>query len=245
MGQVCITETSLIHEEWGPDEMNNDWSLDEWNDEGSCVGWDEDYERMCFTAASSFPFESSERVTADTDTRSTGNTIFVKFDREGVGDGSSYYWISGVEACQFQEYDEKCQTRSLNGRLAGAHQVLGSKASAFAATRAASDVHKVGCNAAETVSKEQQDFHVESDGGYMIRIHSKNCQVTRHHFEKLLNEHGMIDLFPVYLEKDALDFHLNREVKSAEIRSLNDVEQTSSSVLKRRINGPATSMAER
>ena len=173
MGQVCITETSLIHEEWGPDERNNDWSLDEWNDEGSCVGWHEDYERMCFTTANSFPFESSESVTADRDTRSTGNAIFVKFDRERVGDGSSYYWISGVEACQFQEYDEKCQTRSLNGRLAGAHQVLGSKASAFAATRAASDVHKVGCNAAETVSKEQQDFHVESDGGYMIRIHSK------------------------------------------------------------------------
>ena len=79
MGQVCITETSLIHEEWGPDERNNDWSLDEWNDEGSCVGWHEDYERMCFTTANSFPFESSERVTADRDTRSTGNAIFVKF----------------------------------------------------------------------------------------------------------------------------------------------------------------------
>ena len=38
MGQVCITETSLIPEEWSPDERNNDWSLDEWNDEGSCVG---------------------------------------------------------------------------------------------------------------------------------------------------------------------------------------------------------------
>ena len=39
MGQVCITETLLIYEEWSPDERNNDWSLDEWNDEGSCVGW--------------------------------------------------------------------------------------------------------------------------------------------------------------------------------------------------------------
>ena len=26
MGQVCITETSLIHEEWSLDERNNDWS---------------------------------------------------------------------------------------------------------------------------------------------------------------------------------------------------------------------------
>ena len=28
MGQVCITETSLIHEEWILDERSNDWSLD-------------------------------------------------------------------------------------------------------------------------------------------------------------------------------------------------------------------------
>ena len=183
MGQVCITETSLIHEEWDPDERNNDWSLDEWNDEGSCVGWHEDYERMCFTTANSFPFESSERVTADRDTRSTGNAIFVKFDREGVGDGSSLLLDLRCRSLSISRITtEKCQTRSLNGRLAGAHQVLGSKASAFAATRAASDVHNVGCNAAETVSKEQQDFHVESDGGYMIRIHSKNCQSDKTSF---------------------------------------------------------------
>ena len=29
MGQVCITETSLIDKEWSPDEMNGAWSLDE------------------------------------------------------------------------------------------------------------------------------------------------------------------------------------------------------------------------
>ena len=52
--------------------------------------------------------------------------------------------------------------------------MLGSNALAFAATQAASDVHKVRCNDAELVSKEQQDFHVEYDGGdYMIQIHSK------------------------------------------------------------------------
>ena len=82
----------------------------------------------------------------------------------------------------FQGYDEKCRTRSLNGRLADAHQVLGSNALAFAATQAASDVHKVRCNDAELVSKEQQDFHVDYDGGYMIQIHSKNCPGTRNHF---------------------------------------------------------------
>ena len=86
--------------------------------------------------------------------------------------------------------------------------MLGSNVVAFAATQAASDVHKVRCNASELVSKEQQDFHVEYDGGYMIQIHSKICQGTRSHFEKLLNEYGMSDLIPVFLEKDALNFRL-------------------------------------
>ena len=88
-----------------------------------------------------------------------------------------------------------------------------------------SDVHKVRCDAAEIMSKEQQDFHVEYDGDYMIQIHSKICQGTRNHFGKLLNEYGMSDLIPVYLEKDALNFYFNREVKSEEIHSLNDAEQ--------------------
>ena len=35
----------------------------------------------------------------------------------------------------------------------------------------------------------------------------------------------MSDLIPVYLEKDALNFYLNREVKSEEVHSLNDAEQ--------------------
>ena len=69
--------------------------------------------------------------------------------------------------------------------------MFGSNALAFAATQAASDVHKVRCNAAETVSKEQQDFHVDYEGGYVIQIHSKICQVTRNLSEKLLNEYGM------------------------------------------------------
>ena len=87
--------------------------------------------------------------------------------------------------------------------------MLGSNAMALAAAQAGSDVPKVRCNAAETLSKEQQDFHVENDGGYMIQIHSKICQGTKNHFEKLLNEYGMSELIPVYLEKDALYFYLN------------------------------------
>ena len=71
-----------------------------------------------------------------------------------------------------------------------------------------SDVHTVRCNAAEIMSKEQQDFHVEYDGDYMIQIHSKICQGTRNHFGKLLNEYGMSDLIPVYLEKGCSQFLL-------------------------------------
>ena len=66
MGQVCITETSLIHEEWSPDERNNDWSLDVWNDEGRCVGWHDDCEQTYDTSASSFFLESSEWVKMNT-----------------------------------------------------------------------------------------------------------------------------------------------------------------------------------
>ena len=102
--------------------------------------------------------------------------------------------------------------------------MLGSTALAFATTRASSDVHEVRSKTAETVSKEQQDFHVEYDG-YMIQIPSKICQGPRNHFEKLLNEYGMSDHIPVYLEKDTLNYYLIREVKSEEIHSLNDVEQ--------------------
>ena len=111
-----------------------------------------------------FHLKAQKRVTSDRD-RSTGNTFLM---------------VSKL--CQFQGYDEKFQTSSLNGRLADIHQVLGSNALASAETQAASDVHKVRCNAAETVSKEKQDFHVEYNGGYMIQIQSKICQGTRTSF---------------------------------------------------------------
>ena len=124
MGQVCITETSLIHKEWSLDERHDDWSLDEWNDDWSCVGWHEDYERMCSTSVSSFSLESSERVNANLDTGVTVDTFLANFDRKGVGDGRFYDWITDVEARQFQGYDENGKPRSLNGSLADAHQVL-------------------------------------------------------------------------------------------------------------------------
>ena len=47
----------------------------------------------------------------------------------------------------------------------------------------------------------------------------------RFHFEKVLKEYGKNELIPVYLENDALNFYLNREVKSEETHSVRDAEQ--------------------
>ena len=44
------------------------------------------------------------------------------------------------------------------------------------------------------------------DGGYMSLIYRKIGQGMRIHFGKLLNEYGMSDLIPIYLEKEALNF---------------------------------------
>ena len=59
----------------------------------------------------------------------------------------------------------------------------------------------------------------------MSLIHSKFGQGMRIHFGKLLNEYGMSDLTPGFLDKDALNCYLNREVEPGEIHSVNDAEQ--------------------
>ena len=87
-------------------------------------------------------------------------TFLVKFDREAVGDGSSYDWITCVDAWRLQGTD--------------AHRVSGNNASAYAPAPAS--------KAVEIVSKEQHDFHVEYDGGDMIQIHRKICQGKRKSF---------------------------------------------------------------
>ena len=145
-------------------------------------------------------------------TGATVDTFLVNFDREGVGDGSSHDWIPDVQARQFQGFDEKCKRRSLNERLTDAHRVLCSIGSAYAPAPAS--------EAVEIAYNEQQDFYVGRDGGYMSLIHSKIGQGMR-----LLNECGMSDLIPVHLEREALNFYLNREVKSEEIHSVNEAEQ--------------------
>ena len=55
----------------------------------------------------------------------------------------------------------------------GAHQVLCSNASASAPAQTVPDIHRVRCSTAEIAYKEQQEFYVEHDGGYMIPIHTK------------------------------------------------------------------------
>ena len=59
----------------------------------------------------------------------------------------------------------------------------------------------------------------------MSLIHSKFGQGMRIHSGKLLDEYGMSDLTPGFLDKDALNFYLNREVEPGEIHSVNDAEQ--------------------
>ena len=66
----------------------------------------------------------------------------------------------------FQGYDENGLPRSLNGRLTDAHEVLGSNASASAPAPAS--------GGAEIACKQQQDFYLGHNGGYMIPIHSTN-----------------------------------------------------------------------
>ena len=94
----------------------------------------------------------------------------------------------------------------------------------------------------EIAYKEQQDFTVGQDGGYMSLIHSKIGQGTRILFGKLLNDCGKNELIPVYHENDALNVHLNREVKSEETHSLNDAEQCVA--VGKRVNSRETSRAE-
>ena len=75
-------------------------------------------------------------------------------------------------------------------------------------------------DAAEIACKEQQDFYLGHDGGYVIPIHSKNGQGMRIRVEKLLNEYGKNDLIPVYLQDNTFKVYLNREVKSAETNNV-------------------------
>ena len=54
--------------------------------------------QICITSL--FSLEISKWLNTELDTGATVNTFLVKIDREGVGDGSSYYWITDVEARQ-------------------------------------------------------------------------------------------------------------------------------------------------
>ena len=64
-------------------------------------------------------------MNAHLDTGAAVDTFLVNFDREGVGDGSTYHWISGVEACQFPGHDEKCQTLILEWKTRGCTSSVG------------------------------------------------------------------------------------------------------------------------
>ena len=109
-------------------------------------------------------------------------------------------------------YDTSASTSSLGGLDVSATVVL------------TGVVHKVLCSAAEIACKGRQYFHLGHDGGYMTPIHSKICQGTRTHLEKLVNWHGKNELIPVYLENNIVNFYMNREVQSTETNHVNDVD---------------------
>ena len=98
-----------------------------------------------------------------------------------------------------------------------AYDVLNSNASA-SASAPASRVAGIAC-------KNQQDFYVKHNGGYMIPTHSKTVQEMRIHFEKLLDEHGNNEFIPACLENDTPTFYLNREVKSEETYNVRATDQ--------------------
>ena len=110
---------------------------------------------MCCTTVSSFTLGKLRKGECEPGHRATVDTFLVK---------SSYDWIPDGGAWQFQGYDENGLPTSLNGRL--------------------TDVHKVLCSAGEIACKEQQDFHVGHEGGYMSLIHNKIGQGMRIHLRK-------------------------------------------------------------
>ena len=139
------------------------------------------------------------------DTGASVNTFSLTFGPERSGDGRFYRTASGESipdsgSWQFQGYDENALFLSLDGRLVGVHKVL--------------------CSAAEIACKGRQDFFLGHDGGYMIPIHSKIGQGLRTHFEKSVKWYGRNELIPVYLENNIFNFHLSKEVKSAETNKL-------------------------
>ena len=60
----------------------------------------------------------------------------------------------------------------------------------------------------------------------MIQIYSKIGQGKRNLFEKLVSWYGQNELIPVYPENNIINFYMNREVKSTEIKNVNNAQQS-------------------
>ena len=164
-----------------------------------------------------FSLESSQWRKTSLDARSMVNTLPSNFSPEGIGGGNFHDWIPHCEAWEFQGYDENGFPRSLDGTLMDAYEVLNSSASASASAQA-SRVAGITC-------KEQQDFYVKHNDGYMVPTHSKIGQEMSLHFEKLLDEHGKNELIPVSLKNDTPNFYLNRDVNSEETYNVRGTDQ--------------------
>ena len=123
-----------VHVCRSPDEWNDGWSFDEWNVVWSSVGRHECCEQTYDTSASSFSFGSSDFGAQSSPKRfewvkmNLRELQSIHFGQTSVqrelGDEGFYDWIPEGEASQCQGYDENGLPRSLNGRLADAHQVF-------------------------------------------------------------------------------------------------------------------------
>ena len=110
-----------------------------------------------------------ECVKLNLDTGAAVDTFPLSFGPDGAGGGRFYRtasgeWILDGGAWPFQRYDENGLPRSLSRMYT-----------------------KVLCSAAEIACKEQQDFYLGHDGGYVIPIHSTIGQGMRLHEKKLVN----------------------------------------------------------
>ena len=121
--------------------------------------------------------QDNRKVKTNLDTRSVVDTLPSNFSPEGIGDGNFHDWIPDGEAWQFRGYDENGFPRSPEGELMDAYELLNSSASG-SASAPASRVAGIAC-------KEQRDFCVKHNGGYMILTRSKIWSGNENSFREI------------------------------------------------------------
>ena len=94
-------------------------------------------------------------------------------------------------------------------------------------TRGGTHTHKKCCAVLQVShAKGRQDFHLRSDGGFVIPVHSNIGNEMRMHFERLASWYGRKQLIPFFSRTTLSIFYLNREVKSTETNNVNNAQQS-------------------